>query len=63
MLSIGEVSKLTGISPYTLRYWEKEFNGILEPKRTKGGQRRYSKSCLRIIDEIYFLLKEEMYSI
>jgi len=63
MLSIGEVSKLYRISSYTLRYWEKEFDGILNPNRTKGGQRRYSKKCLRTVDEIKRLLKEELYSI
>ena len=62
MLSIGQISKLFNVTPYTLRYWEKEFNGILTPKRTKGGQRRYSKQDRRVIQEIIELLREDMYS-
>jgi len=63
MLSIGEASKQVRVSTYTLRYWEKEFNGILVPRRTRGGQRRYTKKSLRILNDIYYLLRVELYSI
>ena len=33
-LRIGDVSKLTGVKPYVLRFWENEFPG-LGPKKTK----------------------------
>lgn len=36
---IGEFSNRTGISPYTLRYYEKK--GLLSVKRDAGGRRDY----------------------
>ncbi len=39
-LTIKEVSELTSIPTHTLRFWEKEFDSILVPLRTPGGQRR-----------------------
>lgn len=41
LMSIREVSALTGVPPHTLRFWEKEMPDILCPLRTPGGQRRY----------------------
>lgn len=40
MLTISEVSRLIGVTPATLRRWDKK--GHLVPKRTLGGHRRYS---------------------
>lgn len=41
--SIGEFSKLIGVSTYTLRLWEK--NGKLRPHhRTQGNQRVYTEA-------------------
>ncbi|MBA3347722.1 MAG: MerR family transcriptional regulator [Actinobacteria bacterium] len=42
-LNIAAVSRKTGIAPDTLRKWERRY-GILRPKRTPGGQRRYDDS-------------------
>ena len=33
---IGEVSRLVGVEPYVLRYWESEFKG-LSPKKSGTG--------------------------
>ena len=38
-LSIGEISRLTNVSPSTLRDWENQ--GIIQPRR-QGTRRRYS---------------------
>ncbi len=43
-LSIKEAAEFLGVAESTLRRWEKE--GKLEPKRTKGGHRRYPKEKL-----------------
>lgn len=51
-LTIQQVSQITGIPPHTLRFWEKEFEGILAPSRTKGGQRRYNGEDISIIEQI-----------
>ena len=51
-LTIQEVSKRSGVSTHTLRFWEKELEGIIVPERTKGGQRRYTLEHLIVIEEI-----------
>jgi DNA-binding transcriptional MerR regulator len=60
--SIGEVSELTGLKPYVLRYWESEFN-LLKPEKDKGGQRRYRKKDIELILKIKELLYTELYTI
>ncbi len=60
--SILEVSKITGVKPYVLRYWESEFK-LLRPARRQSGQRRYIKKDLETIVYIKKLLYEQKYSI
>jgi len=60
--SIGEVSKLTGVEPYVLRYWEKEFEQ-LKPSRNRGKNRVYTNRDIKIILMIKRLLWEEGYTI
>ncbi len=60
--SIGEVSKLTGVEPYILRYWEKEFEQ-LKPVRNRGKNRVYTNRDIKIILMIKRLLWEESYTI
>ena len=55
--SIQHVSTKLKIPKPTLRYWEKEFDGILLPDRTNGGQRRYSPEHVSTIKEIKKLKK------
>jgi len=57
-LTIKQTSKITGIPCYTLRFWEKEFEGILAPSRTSGGQRRYNKDNISVIEHIKLLKKQ-----
>jgi DNA-binding transcriptional MerR regulator len=59
-LTIQEVSKHSKVSTHTLRFWEKELNGIIVPERTKGGQRRYTLQHLLIIEEIKSLKEKGM---
>lgn len=40
-LSIGAVARITGLSEFTLRAWERRYEG-LKPKRLKSGRRVYS---------------------
>jgi len=46
LISIQEISALLKVAKPTLRFWEKEFEGILVPLRTRGGQRRYTVGSL-----------------
>lgn len=59
---IGEVSEITGIEPYVLRYWESEFK-IVNPSRTNSKQRLYRKKDVELILEIKKLLYEEKFTI
>lgn len=55
---IGEVSRIIGVEPYVLRYWESEFSQI-KPSRADSNQRTYQKKDLELIFEIKRLLYEE----
>ena len=59
---IGEVCELTDIQPYVLRYWETEF-AILQPTKSRSGQRVYSERELSVIRRIKELLYDEGYTI
>jgi DNA-binding transcriptional MerR regulator len=55
--TISQISSRLNVSTPTLRYWEREFAGILVPHRTKGGQRRYTIHHIAIIKKISTLKK------
>ncbi len=59
---IGEVSRIIGVEPYVLRYWESEFPQI-RPGRADSNQRTYQKRDLEIIMEIKSLLHDEKLTI
>ena len=59
---IGEVSAITGVPPYVLRYWESEFPA-LQPRKSGGGQRLYRKRDVAMILEIKKLLYQERYTV
>ena len=53
---------MAGVTRHTLRFWEKELEGVIVPLRTKGRQRRYTVDQLFIIEEIK-RLKTQGYSL
>jgi DNA-binding transcriptional MerR regulator len=59
---IGEVSVLTGVKPYVLRYWESEFR-LLRPNKNKSGQRVYRRRDIETILEIKDLLHRRKFTI
>ena len=60
--SISEVAKKTGIKPYVLRFWEKEFSH-LKPNKNRAGNRSYQQKDIDLIGQIKHLLYEEGYTI
>ncbi|MBU1098524.1 MAG: MerR family transcriptional regulator [Bacteroidetes bacterium] len=60
--SISEVSKLTGLEQYILRYWETEFEQ-LKPSKNRAGNRIYTNKDINLILKIKKLLREEKYTI
>jgi len=59
---IGEVSKITGVKPHVLRYWESEFRAI-RPYKTRSLQRLYRKRDIELVLKIKKLLYEDLFTI
>jgi DNA-binding transcriptional MerR regulator len=59
MLTIDQISQLTGVRKSTLRYWEKSFDDFLKPARTQSNRREYTLEDLDIIKAIKRLLEDE----
>ena len=59
MLTIDQVSQLTGVRKSTLRYWEKSFEEFLKPARTQSNRREYTMDDLDVVQTIKRLLEEE----
>ncbi|MEO8210957.1 MAG: MerR family transcriptional regulator [bacterium] len=60
--SISEVSRITELEQYVLRYWETEFEQ-LRPAKNLSGNRIYTNKDIKIILYIKKLLREEKYTI
>ena len=60
--SIGEVSKITGLKQYVLRFWETEFPD-LKPAKNRAGNRIYRLSDIKLVFLIKKLLYEDKYTI
>ncbi len=60
--SISEVSKITDLEQYVLRYWESEFEQ-LKPSKNRAGNRVYTNKDIKLILHIRQLLREERYTI
>tara|TARA_Y100001968_G_C19099130_1_gene591634 strand:+ start:363 stop:701 length:339 start_codon:yes stop_codon:yes gene_type:complete len=60
--SIGEVSKVLGITTSKIRFWEKEFE-MIKLKKNKKGNRIFTKKDLDKLKLIQHLLKEKKYTI
>ena len=58
----NEVTSLTGVKPYVLRFWESEFTQI-SPILTDEGTKNYSKEDIEVIKQIKSLLFDEKLSI
>lgn len=59
MLTIDQISQLTGVRKSTLRYWEKSFDDFLKPARTHSNRREYTLEDLDVIKSIKRLLEDE----
>jgi DNA-binding transcriptional MerR regulator len=59
---IGELAKIVSLRPSVLRYWETEFE-VLKPRKSRSGQRLYTKKELDLILEIKKLLYTEKLTI
>ena len=60
--AIGQVSDMTDLEPYVLRYWETEFE-VLQPRKDSAGNRAYTEEDVAVVFRIKQLLREEKYTI
>ena len=60
--SIREVSEITGLKQYVLRYWETEFPD-LKPAKNRAGNRIYKQKDIDLIKRIKNLLYNEKFTI
>ena len=60
--SISEVSEITGLKQYVLRYWETEFSQ-LKPGKNRAGNRVYRSHDVDKIMEIKSLLYDRKFTI
>jgi len=59
---IGEVERLLGVKPHTLRYWEKEIP-LLQPRKDAFGRRVYSGRDVTLLLRLKHLLYERHFTI
>jgi DNA-binding transcriptional MerR regulator len=59
---IGEVSRMTDLKPFVLRYWETEFP-MLEPVKSASGHRLYRAEDVNMVLKIKRLLYDEGFTI
>ena len=59
---IGEVSRITGLKPHVLRYWESEFK-VIKPHKGGSLQRLYRRKDLDLILKIKKLLYPDGFTI
>lgn len=60
--SISDVSRLAGVKPHVLRYWESEFPE-LRPGKNRAGNRTYRPKEVKMVLLIKKLLYDERYTI
>ena len=60
--SIGEVSEMTSLKSYVLRYWETEFSQ-LKPPKNRAGNRTYRQKDIEVILNIKDLLYKKKFTI
>ena len=56
--TVREVSEMVGVPDHTLRFWEKEMPA-LNPKKSTGGARQYTKQDIELVRLIQHLVKDQ----
>jgi DNA-binding transcriptional MerR regulator len=59
---VGEASRLVGVPPYVLRFWETEFPAVA-PKKSGRGHRLYRRKDVELFLQIKHLLYEKRFTI
>src|SRR4051794_4952990 len=59
---MGEVSRLVGVEPYVIRYWETEFK-MVSPRKSSSGQRMFRRKDVELLLQIKHLLYDRKFTI
>ncbi|MBP3192204.1 MerR family transcriptional regulator [Natronogracilivirga saccharolytica] len=59
--TIGETSRMTGVEPHVLRYWESLFNE-LSPSKNRAGKRVYKEDDIQLILTLKELIQQKKFS-
>ena len=59
---MGEVSEMLDLTPTLIRFWEKEFD-ILEPKKSRKGNRMFNEKDIENLRLVKYLLRDRGYTI
>jgi DNA-binding transcriptional MerR regulator len=60
--TIGEVAAMFDVNTSLIRFWEKEFE-IIEPKKSKKGNRLFTQKDVENLKVIYHLVKERGFTL
>ncbi len=60
---ISEVAHRTGLTPSTIRFYEREFGFFVKSHRTSGGHRRYDEEAIRRLLYLKYLIQNKGLSI
>ena len=61
--TIREVAQRFAVAPSLIRFWEKEFDCVLQPSKNSKGARRYKEEDITQLSYIYTLVKKKGYSL
>lgn len=60
--TIGEVAAMFDVNASLIRFWEKEFD-IIQPQKTRKGNRLFTQQDIESIRQIYTLVKKQGYTL
>jgi DNA-binding transcriptional MerR regulator len=61
--SISEVASMMKVNASLIRFWEKEFNSYIKPKKNRNGKRMFTQQDIDVLNQIYHLTKEKGYTL
>jgi DNA-binding transcriptional MerR regulator len=61
--TVGDIATLLDVNESLIRFWNKEFEPVLNPHRNKRGVRYFSKVDVETYQKIFHLVKERGYTL
>ena len=60
---VGDIAEMLSVNESLIRFWNKEFDPILNPYRNKRGVRFFNKTDVETYGKIFHLVKERGYTL